>query len=391
MLTDRRVRNVCIVGPGDRFKSGLSQYTFRLAKAFDEHHHVSVLLLRRLVPRRLYPGAARVGTNLGESLWPTRIRRFDGIDWYWGRSLASAMAFLRRDAPDVIVLQWWTGAVLHTYIALCGWARVRHVPVVMEFHEVLDPGEAENTIASFYSRRLIRVLLRQLAGAIVHSESDLVQLRKAYHLDRIPIAVARHGPYDHLASAHATVRQTSAGIRPDGPGDLKLLFFGLLRPYKGLDTFLRAFNEIPTAELGETVLTIVGETWEHHDEPAQLIKQSPHRGRITFVNRYVSDDEIPLIYADADALILPYRRLSSSGPMSIATSIGLPVLVSEIPEMREALHDYAGAVYCNFESGIELISALSELKALKGRRFSSTRSWDDTVRVYEDLFSALAD
>jgi len=385
-----RIRSVCIVGPSDRFKSGLSQYTFRLAKAFDEHHHVSVLLLRRLIPQRLYPGAARVGADLGETPWPRRIRRFDGIDWYWGRTLTNAFAFLRKDAPDVIILQWWTGAVLHTYLALALWARLRRIPVVMEFHEVIDPGEAKISLVAGYSKRMMNVLLHQVGAVVAHNESDLKALRRVYSLDGIPIAVAPHGPYDHLAAvseADVTIDLSDAALALPRP---KLLFFGLIRPYKGLDRFLRAFNNLAPADLGDATLTVVGETWEKYVEPAQLIARSPHRERISFVNRYVTDDEVPQIYADADVLVLPYLRLSSSGPLSIAMSIGMPVLVSDIPEMRAALGDYEGAVYCTFDSADALATALAQVEQLVGQRFVSTRSWSETLQAYEGLFVSMA-
>ncbi len=407
-----RIRNVCIVGPSDRFKSGLSQYTFRLAKAFDEHHHVSVLLLRRLIPQRFYPGAARVGADLGESPWPRRIRRFDGIDWYWGRTLTDAFRFLRRDAPDVLILQWWTGAVLHTYLALCMWARVLKVPVVMEFHEVIDTGEAKISLVAAYSKRLMGFLLRQVSAVVVHNESDLRALRQAYKLDGMPIAIAPHGPYDHLVPADLTevegtpadLTQSDLTAADDVEADVeidltekavpvghpRLLFFGLIRPYKGLDVFIRAFNGLGVDDLGDASLTVVGETWENYREPAELIARSPYRARITFTNRYVNDEEVPLIYANADVLVLPYLRLSSSGPLSIAMSIGMPVLVSDIPEMHAALGDYEGAVYCTFESADDLARALRTLDDMVGQRFPSTRSWSETLRAYETLFVSMA-
>ncbi len=70
-------------------------------------------------------------------------------------------------------------------------------------------------------------------------------------------------------------------------------------------------------------LTVVGETWENWTLPAELIAASPHGERISFVNRYVSDAEAAAFYAAADAVVLPYRRGSASGPLQIAMSHGV--------------------------------------------------------------------
>src|SRR5690348_13450787 len=96
---------VCVVGPGTHFLSGLSYYTIRLANALVEHHEVSVILFRRLLPRRLYPGWKRVGAQLTNLTFAPTVRVFDGIDWFWLPSMLQALVFLVRERPDVLVLQ----------------------------------------------------------------------------------------------------------------------------------------------------------------------------------------------------------------------------------------------------------------------------------------------
>ena len=67
-------------------------------------------------------GCIRDGPGWGKDLSELRlandIRRLDGIDWYWGWSMVRAVIFLWRERPHVLILQWWTGAVLHSYLLL---------------------------------------------------------------------------------------------------------------------------------------------------------------------------------------------------------------------------------------------------------------------------------
>src|ERR1044071_1231670 len=80
-------KRVLLVGPGFRFLSGLSVYTCQLANSLADSHDVSVLLIDRLVPKFLYPGAARVGHDLTSLSYDKRVRQIGEIDWYWGRSM----------------------------------------------------------------------------------------------------------------------------------------------------------------------------------------------------------------------------------------------------------------------------------------------------------------
>ena len=134
-------RTVCLVGPGWRFTSGISYYTWRLAGALADRHDVSVILMRQLLPRRFYPGRARVGLPRARAAYPAGLPVHDGVNWWWGRSLARALHLLRSGLPDVLVLQWWTATVLHTYLALALTARLLGAQVVVELHELQDTGE----------------------------------------------------------------------------------------------------------------------------------------------------------------------------------------------------------------------------------------------------------
>ena len=84
------LRRVMLVGPGQRFLSGITAYTFALANTLAAESELSVLLMRRLLPRRLYPGAKRVGSPLTSTTLPCNVPVFDGVDYYWMPSILRA-------------------------------------------------------------------------------------------------------------------------------------------------------------------------------------------------------------------------------------------------------------------------------------------------------------
>jgi glycosyltransferase involved in cell wall biosynthesis len=199
------------------------------------------------------------------------------------------------------------------------------------------------------------------------------------------VALVPHGPYDQYDDVQETsdpgIAAAISAVRgaPKSDGVVNLLFFGLIRPYKGLEDLLQLFNALPREEAERLWLTVVGETWEGCTEPARLIATSPHADRITFVNEYVPDEVVGAAFAHADVAVLPYRRSSSSGILHVAMSWGLPVVVTSVGGLPEAASGYAGAVFVPPTDPAALKEGLTKAIALAGQKFPDPRSWQDTV------------
>src|SRR5580704_15121252 len=275
---------VVVVGSGTRFLSGISYYTWHLARALSPRFDVSTVLMRRLLPTALYPGRDRVDVELSDLSYGDIGPCFDGVDWYLVPSLARAARFLDAAAPDALILQWWTGTVALPYLVLARVAARRGVRVVIEFHEVLDTAEQRIPLVSAYVALMMRRLLGVASGLVVHSDHDRALMAGHYDLPPVPVVVVGIGPYSHYDHGEVTPRR-------EAPADAwNILFFGTIRPYKGLEHLVQAFGALPDPD--RYWLTVVGETWEGWNLPAELIAASPVRDRITFVNRYVDDDEL---------------------------------------------------------------------------------------------------
>jgi glycosyltransferase involved in cell wall biosynthesis len=370
---DTRRPRVMVVGSGWRFTSGISYYTCRLTNAFAEVTGTSALLMRQLVPTRLYPGRARVGQAVHALEYASNVHVYDGVDWSWGRSMRDAVRFITAERPEVLVLQWWTGAVLHSYLRLAHLVHRYGGRVVIEWHEVQDTGEARIPGVTRYVTAAMRQLLRRVDGHVVHSQYDLELLRGTYDLPAERVALAPHGPYNHY---------DLGGDAGERTGDFVFLYFGVIRPYKGVEDLVAAFERLPADVRDRSRLVVVGETWEGWTAPLEAIEASPVRDRITVVNRYVDDAEVAQHFAAADAVVLPYRRSSSSGPLHIAMSAGLPVVVSSVGGLVEAAGDYEGVAFVPTQDPDALAAAMAELPARRGERFDDPHSWSRTIDAY---------
>jgi len=372
----RPEKTICVVGSGWRFTSGISYYTCHLSGALADRCRVSAILMRRLMPRTLYPGKARVGRKLATLDYDARVEVLDGVDWFWGLSILRAVRHIRRARPDALVLQWWTGTVAHTYLMLVLTARRMNSRILVEFHEVQDTGEAGVPLVAWYTRLALAAVLRRADGFLVHSEFDRTALTRVYDLSGRPVRIVPHGPFEH----HRAPR--TAGVE----GRCRLLFFGTIRPYKGLEHLIEAFNSLSADEAASYRLTVVGETWEGWTRPLELIAVSPHRDRINLINRYVSDEEATGYFADADAVVLPYLRSSASGPLHIAMSNGLPIIVTAVGGLIEAVADYEGAILVPPADAPALADALRKTRVRAGATYAEQTSWDRNV----DAILALA-
>ncbi len=159
---DRHGEQITLVGPGFHLLGGLSVYTCRMAQALTAEFDVSVLLLHKVVPSRLVSGRASGGSVADQpELSPIRCRsgpRSTGTAGSVWRAPSPDLRPERR--PDLLVLQWWTAATLHTYLVLALAARLARVPVVIEFHETQDTGEAGVPLVARYCRTLMPLLIR---------------------------------------------------------------------------------------------------------------------------------------------------------------------------------------------------------------------------------------
>lgn len=296
--------------------------------------------------------------------------------------MLGALRLLRRRKPEALLFQWWTGAVLHSYVLLALAARLQGARIIIEIHEIQDTGEAGMAPARSYVRRFGRWLMGMADAYIVHSEFDRAALGESFGVQERPIKVVSHGPFSHYAVAESTP------LREVPKDACNILFFGTIRPYKGLEDLVQAFEAL-ASEDDDCWLTVVGETWEDWTEPIDLIETSKYREKITLVNRYVPDAEVSRWFAGADIVSLPYRRSSASGPLHLTMDAGLPVVVTDVGGLGEATRGYAGAVLVPAADPDSLREGLRKAIALRGRRFEDTSSWSDNADAVFELLERL--
>lgn len=348
-------KRVSIIGPSFRFLSGISYYTVYLSNALSKPFQVHAVLFRNMLPKKLFPGSGRVGKSLSTTEYLPEIKKSEILDWYNPATWHHAVLQLKQ--TDICIFEWWTSSVAHMYLWMGLALKRNHIPLILEYHEVVDTLEDRILPISIYAR-ILGKLIRNLASAyIVHSEADKNLVAQRYRIDPEKITVMPHGLYDTYAVLNKSDAKRELGLADD---KRVILFFGLLRPYKGVTYLIDAFEQLPNQLLETTVLIIAGEAWEDKDA-IDRAKSSPVADKIILFSEYISDTDIPKFFSAADVLVLPYTRASQSGVAHIGISYGIPVVCSQVGGLVESMSKYDGTRFVPPKDSKILAKTLQEI------------------------------
>lgn len=329
---------VTLVGPAHPYKGGGARHTTELARRLSEEGHRVVLeSWRAQYPALLYPGRQTVEQAEGEP-FPATLRRMAwyGPDTWWA---AGRRAAARGGLLAVAVL---SPVQVPAYLVLLA-AAGRRVRTAVVAHNVLPheprPGD----------RPLMRALLRRAGTVLVHSREQAALARRL--APGADVRVADLPP--HFPDAPG-----GRGVGPaaSSKGFPHYLFFGLVRPYKGVDVLIRAFAKgaPPSARL-----TVAGEFWTDADAYRALAADLGVADRVVLREGYVPAGEVPALLDAADVLVLPYRSATSTQNVRLAHERGLPVVATRAGAMAEQVRDGVDGLLCEPGDADDLARALA--------------------------------
>jgi D-inositol-3-phosphate glycosyltransferase len=312
-----------LISVGPPYRGGISDLSALIYEELNKEHQVQFINFKRQYPAILFPGKTeyKVGDKASDFL---SSRIIDSINpWTWKKASRQILEF---DA-EWAIFRYWNPffAPLIAYIAKK--LRKKSVKVAILIDNLV-PHEK-----SFLDSWMARRILARADHVITMSKSVSADVQA--HRPGMKISTLFHPLYEIYQSNHTKAEARARLNLPDHP---IVLYFGLIRPYKGLDIMIKALGAIKN-ELDDYTALILGEAYEDSQKYVDLIKSQGISSYTIFRNEFITDDELPLYFSAADVLVLPYRTATQSGIVGIALQMDRPVIATRVGGLGEYIQE----------------------------------------------------
>lgn len=298
------------------------------------------------------------------------------------------------EKPDILHIEWFTMPetdFLNTKII----KNLSGIPLCYTAHNVL-PHEFKKEDMMLYKK-----IYELFDCMIVHSKNDVEDLKKTFDIGRDKIRYIPHGNYLFLSERYPPLERTLSRKKLKiSEGSFTILFFGLIRDYKGLDILLRSTGEILSESPDMDIrLLIAGNAPAGFGKYERLIKQLKIEKSVIKYIQYIPFEQVPLFFSSADVVALPYRKIYQSGVVQLSYAYKKPVIASATGGVAEAVRDGETGFLVKPEDIASLKSTI--LKAYGRREYLEEMgyngwkmardeySWDKiakrTISAYRDL------
>ena len=298
------------------FRGGISSFSSLLLKKLMSLTKVRPFTFKALYPKLLFPGKSQIDP----SLKPEAERIVSTINPF---SYFRARSIMKKEDPDVFVVIYWMTLFGPMYAIFSNGFKPNVLKIAL-IHNI-NPHEKR-----FFDTFFNRLFLNRYDAFVVLSE----QVKRDLLLKKPDASclLLNHPSYSHFGTP---IHQNTAREHFNIPLNSKvLLFFGLIRDYKGLDVLLEAMND-----LDETYYLIVA--GEVYGDDQTYLKQIENisKAHVLMHNRYIPDDEVKRYFSASDLCVLPYKKGTQSGVQAISDSFCTPVLVSKNGGLHENVEE----------------------------------------------------
>jgi len=317
------------VGPFYPLRGGIAQYIGVLGQKLQSAgHDVKILSFIKQFPEFLFPGQTQIEESRDYIELPSDACFIPWNPITWCRTFLK----IKREKPDAVVYKFWMPffAPGFGFVGmLTRWfthAKTLYIIDNVKPHEK-RPGD----------KLLTRWAFRWVDGFIVQSEIVKRDLEDWYpEAKRKPVFYVSHPVYDCYGGTEYSKEEARTALSLSADA-LVLLFFGLVRAYKGLDLLLNAFPKILDRLDRDVQLVVAGEFYDSESSYRELIDELEIGDKVKIINQYIPNEDVEKYFKAADLLVLPYRSATQSGVTQVASYFKLPVLSTKVGGLPEVI------------------------------------------------------
>lgn len=365
------------------YRGGISQFNACVLQELQKSHTVKAFNFKRQYPDILFPGKTQYVTKDDNAVPVESEALLDTANPF--SYIATARA-IREWNPDLLIMRYWMSwfAPSLGYIA-------RHMKKNCKVVSILDnvvPHEPH-----FFDRPFTKYFLKPQDGFVVLCNAvrqDLLSIMPdARHI------CTPHPLYSHFGEKMPRMEAEKAvGIK--GENTKNILFFGLIREYKGLDLLIEAFGKLDKSYR----LIVAGEPYGSFEKYQKLIDASPNRENIILNTNYIEDSQVSKYFSSADVCVLPYRSATQSGISSISYHFEVPMITTDVGGLRETIGERGTGVIMEDGEPATIARAIEDYFApestgmreemvLNIRKEKERLSWGTFCNKLEDFYKTL--
>lgn len=318
------------------------------------------------------------------------------VDFGTGSYLFSVLRLVKNNwKPDILHLHWIHPFLLASskgktiiksisFIVELAILRIFRIKIVWTVHNIVNHEKKFSSLELFFTKFAIRFFNR----IITHAHFAKNEVKKIYNItDNSKIQIIPHGNYINNYSNTIGRIKARNKLKINGK-EIVFMYFGLIRPYKGISELIQAFNKL---NYSQTRLLIVGKPL--NNEIARGIhKKCEENENIKTFFEFIPVAEIQIYMNATDVVVLPYRDILTSGAVILAMSFGKPVIAPAIGCIPETL-DSGGSFLYNPSVKDGLVKSMkqafnADLIKMGNHNFELAKklNWDDIARKTYEVY-----
>ncbi len=352
-----------IVSVGPPYRGGISDLSALIYEELNLKHEVQFINYSRQYPQLLFPGKTEYKIGALASDFPSE-RIVDSINPFsWLKAVGAILAH----QSDWVLFRYWNPFFAPLIAIMSRRLSKRGIKVALLVDNLI-PHE-ESMIDSWMARLVLSRVTHVFTMSTAVSR-DVQALGS-----ELSTTTLFHPLYEIYKSK---LTKSEARVVLKLPEHPVILFFGLIRPYKGLDILIKALGSIHE-QLGSYTAFILGEAYEDAQKYSDLIESEGISSHVVFKNEFISDDDLPLYFTASDVLVLPYRSATQSGIVGIAFHLNRPVIATNVGGLGEYIKEGETGYLVESEDYEELGQAIMKFFAGNDRdampaKISSTKA-----------------
>ncbi len=320
---------VVVLSTAYPFRGGIAVFSERLAKEFQDHgDEVRISTFKLQYPSLLFPGKSQYSS----SDYPKELKIKQEVNSINPFNWIKIGRRIKKEKPDLLILKYWIPFMAPCFGIISRICRKNHHTKVVVVVDNIVPHEKR-----FGDKILSSFFVNSVDAFIAMSSSVLKDLE--LFDDKKPKILSPHPLYDNFGKSKT--KQKSIRDLGLNPNDKHILFFGIIRKYKGLDLLLEAMANKDIKKLN-IKLIVAGEFYEDSTLYFDIVKKHNLSDNIVFTNGFIPDEEVVNYFCAADLIVQPYRSATQSGVTQIAYHFERPMLVTNVGGLDEIVNDKTG-------------------------------------------------